>query len=247
MTEWKNFLKIFLDFVVRSNQSVYLKLGDDSTLDIFACQRFGTSKPARRPVHEPKISGDRSNGGSRFPASALMLAALIEDPNKTTTLSEVVFNNRDAINKVLGALWRNLTIDTQLLQLSQRYKDDRWVIDEDNDNDGITTRPYRMNVIDISFKAVERAWLCDARLRLNDSPVMRPIDTLFMGMSPMALGNKIFQPQSQCEKWDPFPFKEGKNNGVKVQSAEITLWAQKNDIYCGTVIFGARRERLPIG
>lgn len=227
LQEWKNLLKIFLDFVVRSNQSIYLKTGNDSHLDIFACQRFGTTKAARRPVKIPHITDDNTTKGGSYPAVALLLAALIA-PDKKESLTEVVEENRKSINSVLDELWTTLKDKTNLLQLSERFLNDKWQLDEYKDDDGNQIPSYRLNVIDISFKTIEKAWLCDARKALDEAPVLRPVDTLFMGMSPHTIGNRVSMPISDVETWKPYPYTDGYINGYHVSQVDIKDWAMEN-------------------
>lgn len=226
LEEWKNLLKIYMDFSVRASQCVYLKLDDGSSLDIFACQRFGTKKPIRRPALEPYISDD-VKAKSHYANVILLLASLINNPNNIA-LSDIAYNNRYSINKVLHALWVNLTETTKLLQISERYKDDKWVVDEIREEDGTRTLPYRLNVIDISFKAPDCMWLCDARNRGESRQVLRPIDTLFMGLTPYIINAKVTKPATEREDWNPYPFVDGIKDGRKITENEITEWAESN-------------------
>ena len=124
LPEWRNLLKIYLDYVVRSNQSVYMQL-PNLDYDIFMCQRFGTAKPHRRPTIKPNIS-EKNNGS--YPSVALLLAALI-DPSKRDNLSDVVKKYRTDINKVLDAIWKNLTEDTNFKDISFSVIEKAWICD----------------------------------------------------------------------------------------------------------------------
>jgi DEAD/DEAH box helicase domain-containing protein len=59
--DWQNLLQIFMDYTVRSNQSFFLKISDTNPLDIFACERFATEKPHRRPIMKPKLERGKDN------------------------------------------------------------------------------------------------------------------------------------------------------------------------------------------
>lgn len=59
--DWYALMKIFLDLTVRSNESVFLRMNDGDSIDIFKCVRFATQKARRRPVHKPEIKDKGSN------------------------------------------------------------------------------------------------------------------------------------------------------------------------------------------
>ncbi|MDR1847582.1 MAG: DEAD/DEAH box helicase [Bacteroidales bacterium] len=216
LQEWKNFLKIFMDNVVRSNQSVYLK-AKDSNLDIFACQRFGTSKPHRRSVKKPQI-GDKKT----FLAASIIFLAKLIDP-ESDNLRNTAFDNKKDINDVLDAMWKNLIDDTQLLQLGWQYKDGRWKHDQDNDGDGDDDN-YRLNVVDIAFKLFDKACLCDTRHRGAKFETLRPIETLFMGFSPYLVDEKPVHPKTEFENWKPYEIKDGQDVSID----DIHNWAKEN-------------------
>ena len=235
LPEWKNLLKLFLDNVARSNQSIYLKQ-ENSNIDIFACQRYGTKKPRRRPVKKPVISDESRNKGN-YSAVEALLGNLIPNPDNKS-LSDIIYTNRVVINGVLDALWIDLTETTELLQISMRYVDG-WTVDEFKEKDGTNIPPYRLNVIDISFKATEQACLVDSRSPGNKYPAFRPIDTLFMGFSPYVIENKVQKPKTEMQKWEAYPFIDGKKEGESVNVSDIVSWAkEKRGILCDYGIWG---------
>ncbi len=237
LKQWKNLLKIFLDNVTRSNQSIYLQRSKspEDTIDIFSCQRYGTKKPSRRPTKEPHISDDPKSKGT-ISAVAGLIGNLIPNPNNKP-LSDIVFEYREDINKVLRALWIDLTT-SELLQISQRY-DQNWIPDDAIEEDGIRTEPYRLNVVDISFKAVEEACLVDSRSPGKTYPALRPVDTLFMGFSPYLIGNKVVKPATEMQVWDPYPYDDGLIDGRKVSREEILSWANTaRPLLCDNSIWG---------
>lgn len=223
LPQWKNFLKNFLDYVVRSNESVYLKV-ENSNLDIIACQRFGTTKPSRRPIHKPYIEND-DKPASSYPNSILFLAKLI-DPD-SDNLRETAFNHREDINKVLEAMWQNLENDARLIQQSMLYKDG-WKADCDDD-DGHTPQ-YRLNVVDIAFKLYEDVCLCDTRLRGERFEVLRPIEynTLFMGFSPYPIDGVPVKPVIDKMEWPCFPYLNGLKEGQPLTRTDVEKWASEN-------------------
>ncbi len=236
LPEWKNLLKIFLDNVVRSNQSIYLKL-DNSNIDIFACQRYGTKKPARRPTIAPHISDESKNKG-KISAVAGLLGSLIPNPDNKP-LSDIIYTNRGVINDVLDSLWKDLTETTELLQISRKYENGYWSVDEFRETDGTQIPPYRLNVKDISFKATEQAWLVDSRSPGRRYPALRPVDTIFMGYSPYLIANKTVKPVVDKELWSAYPYTDGLKNNKKIPVADIVVWAKENrSILCNNGIWG---------
>lgn len=202
LQEWKNLLKIFMDTNVRSNEAIYLRKDDFlPNLDIMACQRFGTQKQRRRSVKKPQINKDRQS--PRYSNIILLLAQIISpDTADSATLRNVVYQNQAELNKVLDAFWNDLVVTTNLVQPGYLRKGDQWVRDNENDEP-----IYRLNVFDIAFKLYDRAWLCDTRSLGKLLPVMRPVDTLFMGYSPYIIDGKPTKPEREAEEnWKPLKF-----------------------------------------
>lgn len=218
IAEWKNLIKIFMDNVVRSNQSVYLKISG-LDLDITGCQRFGTTKSPRRPVHKPHIKEERSGS---YATSVLLLAKLIEP--QSLNLNLTAYTNRAKINEILNAMWIELTENTKLIQPSEKLRNGIW--DFDRDKDETQGLQYRLNVTDLSFKIFETAWLCDSRMRGEHYEVLRPIDTLFMGYSPYPVNGNIVEPKLDSSNWEYYPYLDGFKDGNPVKYSDIKEWAK---------------------
>lgn len=223
--EWRNLLKMYLDSYVRSNESLYMKNGDGSDgYDIKnCCTRFGTTKPPRRPVHEPTIGEDKQG---RYLSSIVLLATLI-DP-ASDNINDTIYDHRDDLNKVMGAFWKDLTETTELIQCSQFFNGstDDW--DYDMDRDANRGYQWRLNVADVAFRLYGRVWLCDSRMAKEKYPVPRPVDTLFMGYSPYIIGNKAQKALGGPEVWSPYPYVEGFDGTRRVGVEEIQAWAENN-------------------
>lgn len=222
LKQWKNFLKNFLDYVVRSNESVYLRV-NNSNIDIVSCQRFGTTKPPRRPVHKPNVDDDKI--APIYASSIIFLAKLIAPDSDS--LRETAYTHREDINAVLDAMWHNLKDDTKLIQQSFLYKNNNW--EPDCDNDDNHTPQYRLNVVDIAFKLYENVCLCDTRLRGEQFEVLRPIEysTLFMGFSPYPIDGVPVSPNKK-EEWSPFPYLNGLKDGHPLKKNDVEEWASEN-------------------
>lgn len=200
LTDWKDLLKIFLDLTVRSNGSLYFKRDDWQDIDIHSSQRFQTKKNPRRPVLKPKY-----NDGSTQNRLVYLLSAL-----KGWDDSKKRKENKDSINILLDAMWDQLTT-IGLLQVGQVLNGGNWVNEKEN--------PLRLNTTDISLKLCTKTQIC---------PITnRPIDVTFKGYSPYienAKAHKIIE----IADWEPFPYKKGMNNAVKITEQEIVEWATAN-------------------
>lgn len=234
LQDWKDLLKLYLDTYVRSNESLYLKNGNGSDcLDIKnCCRRFGTTKPPRRPVHEPIITDDKQG---RYLSSVVLLATLI-DP-AAQNINETIYDHRVDLNLVLAAFWHDLTETTKLIQRSECYNGTAWDFDRDKDaNRGLQ---YRLNAEDIAFKLYDKVWMCDSRMAKEKNPAPRPMDTLFKGYSPYIIDNKAKAPISSINIWSPYPYVDGKNSGKRVSKDDILSWAETNrSILCDSKLWG---------
>ena len=197
LQDWKDLLKIFLDLTVRSNGSLYFKRDDWKDIDIHSSQRFQTKKNPRRPVTKPQY-----NDGSIQNRLVYLLSAL-KDWNDSTSRN----TNKVVINSVLEALWMQLTT-IGLLQTGQVINNGNWVNEKEN--------PIRLNTSDISLKLCTKTNIC---------PITnRPIDVTFKGYSPY-IENATAKKIIETAEFATFPYKNGKNNNVKVTEQEIIEWA----------------------
>lgn len=241
VAQWKNFIKIFLDNTVRSNQSVFIKDTENyGNLDIFACQRFGTSKPPRRSVFKPTIeSVDKPD--SRYALCLLLLGKLIEPSANADRLRTVIFNHKDDINTVVNAMWETLK-DFKLLQPSWSFKKGNWILDGDDLNP-----QYRLNVCDIAFKPYSTVYFCDSRMEGGMYPVMRPVDTLFMGYAPYAIDGTPLNVENSKEIWEPWPYAESDSINEQIihewaESKRKGLWDK--GLWGETGIFSSRLDSI---
>lgn len=220
--QWKNLMKLYLDTVVRTNESIFFKGDRWDTIDINDCyDRFGTTKPARRYVVKPNIT-DEKQGSYR---NVIKLLAGLINPN-SDDLNDLIYSNRSDLNKVLDAFWKDLTETSEILKQSQFYhhyeKDWKYNLEHKTGE-----RLYRLNVDDIAFRLYDRMCLCDFRSR-SCIAKPRPIDTLFMGYSPYPIGNKLTRPLTDFVDMSLYPFRHGMNGTCKVTTDEIHSWAVNN-------------------
>lgn len=225
--DWHALMSIFLDYTVRSNESVFLKMGDKDSIDIFKCVRFATQKASRRPVRKPVIK-DKGANRSRI---IRLLAKLIAD-EKHISVTNAISSYREYIQNVIDCMWSELTLKYELLEHSTHYDDDvhQHVKDKDEVIDDVHLTPYRLNLAKIGFKLYEDVYLCDTNSGTDNHHVewLRPVETTFHGYAPYLVGGEPMPLRDERhEKWAAFPyhnFSETPNPKDEI----IEAWAKEN-------------------
>lgn len=218
--DWKNLLQVFIDYRVRSDQSVYLEL-PNSKLDIFNTVRFAVEKSHRKPVIKPELKVDQF---SRIRIVRYLCALLRKDNPSIESDKEAYRLHFNIIKVVMEALWNDLTKTTRLLQVGRHYDTDRERFVDDADG-GI-----RLNLADMSFKLYEHVYLADTNSEYdevtNHAECLRPIETHFKNFSPYLRGGKAIElDDSTFAEWEPYPYfiGSGKEKSVK----EIIEWSKE--------------------
>ncbi len=219
--DWKNLLQVFIDYRVRSDQSVYLEQ-KDLNLDIFDTVRFAVEKSHRKPVNEPKL--DRKT----FSTSRIVryLCALLRKDNPSIESDREAYSMYfDAIKVVIDAMWKDLVETTKLLQVGRHFDKEklRWA----NDSDG----GIRFNLADMSFKLYEKVYLCDTNSEYdeitNHAECLRPVETNFKGFSPYLRGGVAVElDKGTYGEWIPYPYYIGSGEEKRVE--DIMQWAKTN-------------------
>jgi hypothetical protein len=218
--DWRNLIQIFMDYVVRSNQSLFLQLSDDNPLDIFACERFAIEKPKRRPVNKPILERGKLTQ-SRI---VRYLCELIVMDKGNTSAKDVYNSHFDNINNVVEALWNDVTMDShKLLEYSTHWEQDlkRFELDKD--------RVYRFNLKNLCFKLYDDVYLCDTNTdsSIHHIQCLRPIENHFKCFSPYLHGNApVLLDEEFHEKWTTFPYYIG--CGKTVVESDVIEWAKTN-------------------
>jgi hypothetical protein len=117
--DWHGLMQIFLDYTVRSNESVFLKMDDLDPMDIFQCVRFATQKERRRPVHKPTV---REKGPNRSRIIRLLAKLIAND--KHITINNAISGYKQQIQDVIDCMWNELTLKYELLEHSTHYDDE---------------------------------------------------------------------------------------------------------------------------
>ena len=217
--DWKNLLQIFVDYRVRSDQSVYLEQ-NGLNLDIFDTVRFAVEKSHRKPATKPNL--DKKT----FSTSRIVryLCALLRKDNPSIENDKEAYRlHFDAINVVIDAMWKDLVETTKLLQVGRHFDKERgrWV----NDSDG----GIRLNLADMSFKLYEKVYLCDTNSEYdevtNHAECLRPIETNFKGFSPYLRGGVAVElDKNTYDEWKPYPYYIG--SGDEKSEEDIKQWAK---------------------
>ena len=167
LKDWKDFLRIFLDFKMRENSSTYYQDSKrDFDFDVHNIRSLRSLDDSRRPMHYTKTIS--TNSGYR------MYQLLM----KHGANNGVPFT-KDQVKAVLTAMWKVLTEDMKLVQIGQVKKIDKkwWPEDPVTDANGISKDAYRLNLQDISFKLVDKFWICP---KTN-----LPVNVTFKNLSPL--------------------------------------------------------------
>ena len=219
--DWRNLLQVFIDYRVRSDQSVFLEL-PNSKLDIFNTVRFAVEKAHRKPAMKPELQRNRLSQ-SRI---VRYLCALLRQDDPSLETDKDAYNlHFDAIKVVVDAMWKDLTETTQLLQVGRRYdKDKEHFV---NDADG----GIRFNLADMSFTLYKNVYLTDTHSEHDDvtnhAECLRPIEVNFKGFSPYLQGGKaVHLKKEYFSEWKPFPFFIGSQN--EKSKEEILEWAKES-------------------
>lgn len=250
--DWRDLLQMFIDYRVRSDQSVYLEM-PDSNLDIHNTVRFADKKPHRKPAMKPKLERKPFNS-SRI---VRYLCALIHRDKPELSVEKIYEAYFDAIKIVVDELWKDLTNESnKLLHIGRHYDKEaaRWM----NDDDGC----QRLNLNNISFKLYDEVWLCDVNSEYDDvanhAQCLRPISVNFKKFSPYLQARQaVTLDPERHEVWKPFPhylgssspatrdeIKEWSKTNRSILWAEDGLWGEKGvfadrllDIYEGPNLF----------
>ena len=224
LKDWRNLLRVFLDYTVRSNQSVFLRMSEQNDFDIFSCARFASHKPPRRPARKPKL--DVSLSGSRI---VRYLCKLICNDKGQDDLQTAYTDNRDAIAGVVDALWADLIKPgNDLLEWSTHWSDDDGKhVKDKRSNDADAVDPNRLNLANMAFELITDAYLCEVSDDAVRGGKKRPVGSSFKGMSPYPKDGKVvLLDETKHETWSAYPHYRA--DGGRTDVAVVTGWAQTN-------------------
>lgn len=228
-TDWHALMQIFLDFTVRSNESVFLMMDDRDPIDIFDCVRFATQKESRRPVHKPEI---KDKGGNRSRIIRLLAKLIAND--KHITVASAVSSYKESIQAVIDCMWNELTLKYELLEHGTHFDDAKdvhqHVKDKDEIIDGVHLTPYRLNLAKLGFKLFNDVYLCDTNASSDNHHVkwLRPVEITFHGYAPYLVGGEPMPLDVKLhETWSPFPYHNFSDTPNPADEV-IEAWAKEN-------------------
>ena len=237
--DWRSLLQIFVDYTVRSNQSVFLKLAEDDKIDILSSVRFATAKAPRRPAKKPSVEDGPQSRVIQY------LAALIVRDMPYLTVSDAIKQSKVEIQNVIDALWQTLQ-DIKILEQGQTWDDKARKFVDDKDIS------MRMNLANMGFKLFENVYLCDTNVggEARHTSSLRTIETHFKNFAPYMQAFKPIELNPDLfEKWEAYPFY--KDCGKVISAEELADWAKENrkllwnnSLWGETGVFADRLEEI---
>lgn len=247
--DWKNLLQVFIDYRVRSDQSVYLEI-PGFNLDIFNTVRFAVAKSRRKPANKPELKREKM---SRSRIVRYLCALLRKDDPTLESDNEAYQTHFNTINVVIDAMWNDLVVTTKLLQTGRHFDKDRGRFLPDGDG-GI-----RLNLADMSFKLYEDVYLVDTKSESDDitnhAACWRPIETHFKNYSPyLRAGKAVELEKEQYAQWKPYPYYKGSGNEKTLaeimawsKQARPNLWLEKQEVWGNDGFFADRLNDIHEG
>ena len=229
--DWHDLMQIFIDYTLRSNESVFLQIPGNNIVDIFSCVRFATQKEKRRSARKPTVKD--KNNRSRI---IRYLGKILVDDGQYDNIEIAIIDNAVLLQDVINDLWQKL-LDYTILEHSTHLKKDgtfekdKDEIKKDKDGNEINYGSYRMNFIRMGFKLYKHVSLCDSNTSddIRHTACLRPVETTFKGYSPYLKDNlnPVIIENRLKEEWKAFPYYKGSVEGLK--STEIvSQWAIEN-------------------
>lgn len=228
--DWHQLLQLHIDYKVRGDQSVFLKLSDDCPIDIMSSVRFATEKAPRRPQHKPDAKAPNPERTVR------MLQALAGREGSRAT--------DDDVQKVIDALWHDITTNEGLLQHGETYDTDNHKWKQDTTT---PAEPWRFNLRNMCFELYRQVWL--APTGDTKEARLRPVEGHFKTFSPYLVGGKVVElDQSMHQQWQPYPYYLGTDRATLSEWAaehRRNLW--ENGLWGENGVFADRLTELHLG
>lgn len=222
--DWRDFLKIYLDFHVRTNENLFFKSDKTGwdTLDINDCRNLKTSYGRRRSIKDPTIQK-----GIHYKLLWRLFGC--DDEQQLARLNP---NLPSMVQRVVVAMWNqlknaNLVVTGQTYRQAYGSPNREWHNDHLSQQDRNENRTnLRLNVIDISFSLYD-----DAFIEHNTDSIL---DTAFMGLTPYQedfMDNRVNP--TQIKSWcPPYPSDESTlNSYYSSAKTNFLLCKRVVDIY----------------
>ena len=186
--DWKNLVKLYIDYQIRSDASVFYKeeLKPYTNIDITSFRRFASRRDHRRPARPLAPTG-------RF-ARLLYTVAGIE-------LDRATEEQKELIERTLSQVLQLLK-DKKFLTDKPPYRDrERGWTNE------IREDTWRLNLTKIAFKVYDNAYFCPVTHRY--------IPYTFCGYSPYLEDKKIPLKAKEVAQWESYEFNRETEDEVR--------------------------------
>lgn len=214
ITQWRNLIKIFLDYKVRSNESFEFSDQNYPDINIQKLRRFGSKKESYRK----SISKSNVNDNNQNDVVVTLLATLISPD--ADNMGQIAKEHREYITPVLDALWKDI--------------ENTGIILYDNNSQG-----WYLNITNIAFKLYDEMYICNVANEGGTQVELRPVDILFMGYSPYIIDDKAVCPIDEVRSYAPYEYINGIKDGKCVTVEEIRMWSNDNrKILCDYGLWG---------
>lgn len=181
-TRWRELLKIYLDFDVRNNGSLFLMYEDtqkpdpDLYIDIFDLGRYKYSSEIRRPRNKP---------------------------TEHSRIYELVKQAYPHVNPqdIIDEMWNSLTVGTNAILVEGKF------LKVKKDKDGNVTSQdwqpfksggYYLNILDICFKLYNTVYICPE--------TNRPLDVCLQNLTPYRTKNVGYRNVMGPFQWSAIPY-----------------------------------------
>lgn len=195
-TDWIDFLKIYLDYEIRENESLYYREKTDAAwldIDISACRNLMSEKNTRRAISKKNIP---HYGDNRM---TLLLCRLF-DCDTTKQLESKNASYKGLIENILNDVIPTL-VSVNAITIGQTFNKDQGTWIDDKQSNEYTW--YRLNVTAISFK------LYEDKKTYFDPTTKTIIDCVFKNISPFRSVNDVYdthlQPIGRDICWATYP------------------------------------------
>lgn len=202
--DWHDFVKLFIDCNIRSNQSMFFKLyreennhpvaavKDWKYIDINDIRNYRTEEGLRRQIKRPVFSDSRY---------VMLLCRLLGKDN----IKDLAPNEKNAISGVLDALWDTLK-KCDIAEMSQKikweWKDKKRKFKEWAES--TRADDIYMNVTRIAFKLYDETVRFDEHLKI-------PLDTTFKGYSPYPSKDGKYDVKCVDKTWSKLAIADNQN------------------------------------
>lgn len=242
LEDWKDYLKIYLDFHVRTNENLFFRSSNAkwNKLDINDCRNLKTKYSKRRSIKDPT-----KTYGIHY--RLLWRLFNCNDEKELANIDPII---PGLVADVVKAMWEELTQKLNILEIGYTYKKPykktrhAWVQDylSKYEEQAEMRTNYRLNVSKISFRLCKHAF--------REENIKAILDTTFKGHSPYQIeyiDNSILP--KELNNWEPkFPSNDDSlRKYYSVYGVEYLYCSDSRDIYAQKPIFIQYEHTAQVG